>query len=72
MGNILIVVSSNTMLCKIYAFCFADFNIRVGVGSFCCFISNSSPKSVFIHSFIRIAIFHSEKCLNGNCYVSDI
>lgn len=34
MGNILIVVSSNTMLCKIYIFCFADFNIRVGWGFF--------------------------------------
>lgn len=29
MGNILIVVSSNTMLCKIYICCFADFKIKV-------------------------------------------
>jgi len=69
MGNIIIVVSFNTMLCKIYIFCFANFNTRAGLGLFCCFISNSSPKSGFIHSLIRIAIFHREKCLNGNCYV---
>lgn len=44
MGNILIVVSSNTMLCKIYICCFADFKIKVEfvvlfVFFFFCFIA---------------------------------